>query len=68
VGVVLDLVLIPRFGATGAAVAASTAFLAGGSVAVAAYARLNPFAWRALLVPRRGDLEALRALTRPLRA
>ena len=68
VGVVLDLVLIPRFGATGAAAAASTAFLAGGSIAVAAYARRSPFAWGALLLPRRGDLEVLRALTRPLRA
>lgn len=67
-GVALDLVLIPRFGATGAAAAASTAFLAGGSVAVAAYARRSPFAWRALLLPRRGDLEVLRALARPLRA
>lgn len=68
VGVALDLVLIPRFGATGAAAAASMAFLAGGSVAVVAYARRSPFAWRALLLPRRGDLEVLRALARPLRA
>jgi O-antigen/teichoic acid export membrane protein len=68
VGVALDLVLIPRFGATGAAAAASTAFLAGGSVAVAAYASRSPFAWKALLLPRRGDLEVLRALASPLRA
>jgi O-antigen/teichoic acid export membrane protein len=68
VGVALDLVLIPRFGATGAAAAASTAFLAGGAVAVSAYARRCPFAWSALLLPRRGDLEVLRALARPLRA
>lgn len=68
VGVALDLVLIPRFGASGAAAAASTAFLAGGAVAVFAYARRSPFAWRALLLPRRGDLEVIRALARPLRA
>ena len=68
VGVALDLVLIPRFGATGAAAAASTAFLAGGSVAVFTYARRSPFPWRALLLPRRGDLEVLSALARPLRA
>lgn len=68
VGVGLDLVLIPRFGATGAAAAASTAFLAGGCVAVAVYARRSPFAWRALVLPRRGDLAVLRALARPLRA
>jgi O-antigen/teichoic acid export membrane protein len=67
IGIALDLILIPRFGATGAAAAASTAFLAGGMVAVVAYARQSPFAWRALLLPRRGDLDVLRALTRPLR-
>jgi hypothetical protein len=37
-------------------------------VAVGAYARQSPFAWRALLLPRRGDLDVLLALTRPLRA
>ena len=68
VGVGLDLVLIPRFGATGAAAAASTAFLAGGAVALAAYAHRNPFAWSALLLPRRDDLDVLRAIARPLRA
>jgi O-antigen/teichoic acid export membrane protein len=67
VGVGLDLALIPQLGATGAAVAASTAFLAGGAVALAAYAHRNPFAWRALLLPRRDDLDVLRAIARPLR-
>ncbi len=59
VGVALDIVLIPRFGATGAAAAASTAFLAGGAVALAVYARRSPFAWKALLLPRREDLDLL---------
>jgi O-antigen/teichoic acid export membrane protein len=68
VGIALDLVLIPRFGATGAAAAASTAFLAGGAVALAVYARRSPFAWSALLLPRREDLDVLRAIARPLRA
>jgi len=68
VGVGLDLVLIPRFGASGAAAAASAAFLAGGAVALAVYARRSPFAWTALLRPRREDLDLLRALARPLRA
>ena len=68
VGVALDLVLIPRFGATGAAAAASAAFLAGGATALLAYGRLNRFRRRDLVVPRRGDLEVLRALARPLRA
>jgi O-antigen/teichoic acid export membrane protein len=62
VGVALDLVLIPRFGASGAAAAASTAFLAGGAAALTAFARRNPFSWRALVLPRRGDLDVLRAL------
>jgi len=66
VGFALDLALIPRFDATGAAVAASAAFLAGGAVALATYYRVNPFAWRALLVPHRGDLDVLRALAGPL--
>ena len=68
VGIALDIVLIPRFGATGAAAAASTAFLAGGTVALAVYARRSPFAWKALLLPRREDLDLLRAIARPLRA
>lgn len=68
VGVALDLVLIPRFGASGAAAAASAAFLAGGATALIAYSRRSPFPWRDLVVPRRGDLDVLRALARPLRA
>ncbi|HKY11935.1 MAG TPA: oligosaccharide flippase family protein [Gaiellaceae bacterium] len=67
VGLALDIVLIPRFGATGAAAAASTAFIAGGAAALFSYRRLSPFAWRALLLPRRGDLQMLRALASPLR-
>jgi O-antigen/teichoic acid export membrane protein len=61
-GVALDLLLIPRFGASGAAAAASVAFLAGGFVALAAFRRRNPFVWRALLLPRRDDLVLFRAL------
>jgi O-antigen/teichoic acid export membrane protein len=68
VGVALDLVLIPRFGANGAAGAASCAFLAGGLVALAAYRRHHLFGWRDLVRPRRGDLDVLRALARPLSA
>jgi O-antigen/teichoic acid export membrane protein len=68
VGIGLDLVLIPRFGASGAAAAASAAFLAGGAVALLVYSHRSPFAWQALLRPRRGDLDVFRALLRPLRA
>jgi O-antigen/teichoic acid export membrane protein len=66
VGLALDLALIPRFGATGAAAAASVAFLAGGATALATYRRVSPFTWRALLLPHRGDLDVLRALAGPL--
>jgi O-antigen/teichoic acid export membrane protein len=66
-GVGLDLVLIPPFGPSGAAAAASAAFLAGGCVALAAFRRRNPFGWRSLLLPRRGDLVVFRALAGPLR-
>ena len=66
VGLALDLVLIPRFQATGAAAAATVAFLAGGATALYTYRRLSPFTWRALLVPHRSDLDLLRALAGPL--
>jgi O-antigen/teichoic acid export membrane protein len=68
VGIGLDLLLIPRFGATGAAAAASAAFLAGGCAALVAFRRRSPFAWRLLLQPRRSDLSVFRALVWPLRA
>jgi O-antigen/teichoic acid export membrane protein len=67
-GVALDVVLIPRFGASGAAAAASAAFLAGGCAALVVFRHRNPFAWRLLLLPRRSDLAMFRALARPLRA
>ena len=57
-GVSLDIVLIPALGATGAAIAASIALLAGGVGAATAYgirAGLAPGA----LVPRRADVALL---------
>jgi O-antigen/teichoic acid export membrane protein len=65
VGVSLDLVLIPRHGATGAAIAASAALLCGGAAAALAYGLrtgLRPGA----LVPRWADvvLLASRAIRR----
>ena len=68
VGVTLDLVLIPSYGASGAAGASSAAFLAGGGVALLVFRRRAPFAWAALLRPRREDLGMFRALARPLGA
>jgi O-antigen/teichoic acid export membrane protein len=58
VGVVLDFVLIPSHGATGAAIAATAAFLAGGVTAAAAFARAYDLRWR-LLVPGRADVAEL---------
>lgn len=67
VGVVLDLALIPRFGATGAAVAATLAFTAGGFVALISYKLRSPFAL-ALLVPLARDLDVRSLLSIPLGA
>jgi O-antigen/teichoic acid export membrane protein len=58
IGVALDIVLMPRYEATGAAIAASVALLIGGAVAAAAYgvrSGLRPGA----LVPRRSDVTLL---------
>lgn len=58
VGVTLDLVLIPRLGASGAAIAASAALLCGGTAAAVAYglrSGLPPGA----LIPRRTDVALL---------
>jgi len=58
VGVALDLVLIPAYGASGAAFAASIAFIVGGAVALAVYRRLVWFAWSALL-PGPADVDVV---------
>ena len=60
VGLTLDVLLIPRFGAEGAAAAASAAFLAGGLAGAVMYRIRSPFAWREL-VPGRSDLDVVRA-------
>jgi len=65
--VVLDFVLIPPFGADGAAAAATAGLLAGGATALVLYRRVAAFRPSALVVPERRDLELLRALTRPFR-
>jgi len=62
VGLALDLVLIPFFGASGAAAAASGAYLAGGVCALLIYRTRSPFRLRELAVPQAGDFEVLRAL------
>jgi O-antigen/teichoic acid export membrane protein len=62
----LDFVLIPRYGASGAAAAASIGYLAGGGAALALCRRWAAFQWGALFRPEAGDLDLLRALARPL--
>jgi O-antigen/teichoic acid export membrane protein len=60
VGFVLDLALIPAFGASGAAAAASAAFLAGGTtVAVLYHRHCGSFNWGEI-VPTPRDLGFLR--------
>jgi O-antigen/teichoic acid export membrane protein len=60
VGVVLDLVLIPPYGASGAAVAASAAFIAGGAVGLWLYHSQVRFGWREL-IPGRTDVRDISA-------
>jgi O-antigen/teichoic acid export membrane protein len=62
VGLTLDVALIPFFGASGASAAASGGYLAGGAAALLLYRAHNPFPADALVVPRPGDFEVLRAL------
>lgn len=68
VATVLDFVLIPRFGAEGAAGAASVAYVAGGGAALLLYRGWAAFSWRSLVRPERGDLELVRALAGPVAA
>jgi len=62
VGLALDFALIPYFGASGAAAAASGAYIAGGLTALLLYRAWAPFRLRELAVPQPGDFEVLRAL------
>ena len=64
-GLLLDLVLIPPYGATGAAAAAAGGLLAGGATALVLYRGLERFPPRDLFLPQPGDLDLLRALVRP---
>jgi O-antigen/teichoic acid export membrane protein len=61
-GIVLDLLLIPSLGAEGAAIAASAALLAGGATALILYRSRASFTLGALVRPRQGDLDVLKAL------
>jgi O-antigen/teichoic acid export membrane protein len=58
-GVALDLALIPSFGASGAAAAASAAFIAGGATVTFLYRRDTGFRWGEI-VPTTADIVFLR--------
>ena len=57
-GVVLDLVLMPPYGASGAAVASTAAFAAGGIAGIVLYRRVDRFALREL-APGRTDAQSI---------
>jgi len=63
-GVALDLLLIPRYGASGAAAAASAAFIVGGLGSLLIYRRRATFPWRSL-IPGRADAVAIVAYCIP---
>jgi O-antigen/teichoic acid export membrane protein len=63
IGLTLDVVLIPDFGASGAAFAATVAFLIGGVAALLLFRRRNTFGL-VLLVPTGPDVRALLRLAR----
>jgi O-antigen/teichoic acid export membrane protein len=67
VGIALDLALIPPYGASGAAVAATVAFLAGGGAATLAYRRRANFSWGAVM-PGRKDVRSLLGYATRLRS
>ena len=54
-GIVLDFVLVPRHGANGASIAASAAWLAGGTLGIALLRRRGRLPWRDL-IPGRSDV------------
>lgn len=58
VGLVLDLLLIPGLGATGAAIAASAGYIAGGATALLLHRSRDPFAAHEL-VPRLAEVTVL---------
>ena len=62
VGIALDFALIPFFGASGAAAAASAGYLAAGVSAALIYRARAPFRLLELVVPQSGDFAVLRTL------
>jgi O-antigen/teichoic acid export membrane protein len=62
--VVLDLLLIPRWGILGAGIASSLAYIVGATIFVIYYQRVSRMPLRAAVVPLPSDLVQLRRLVR----
>src|SRR5262249_27350554 len=56
VTIVLDLLLIPRFGMTGAAVASAASYIVTTAVVARAFSRIGSVPLRSILLLQRGDL------------
>ncbi|HLA41740.1 MAG TPA: polysaccharide biosynthesis C-terminal domain-containing protein [Candidatus Glassbacteria bacterium] len=65
-GLLLCLLLIPRYGALGAAVASSVSYALQMVISLSLYARLAGFSPREFFIPRREDLAALATLAKDL--
>jgi Na+-driven multidrug efflux pump len=57
-GIVLDFVLVPRLGANGASIAASAAWLAGGTLGILFLRKRGRLPWSDL-VPGRSDVSGV---------
>jgi Na+-driven multidrug efflux pump len=54
--VILDVVLIPRFGITGAAVASAVSYLVTTAVVLRAFTQMSSISVRATVLPEASDL------------
>lgn len=64
VSILAGVLLIPSAGVTGAAVAATLAYVTATAVVVAGYVRLTGLSWPALLIVRASDLQRVGSLAR----
>jgi len=56
VTIVLDMLLIPRFGIIGAATASAASYIVTAAVVARAFSKISSVPSRAALFPQRGDL------------
>ncbi len=62
VTIVLDLVLIPRYGISGAAIASTASYVFSAGLTLVLFTRQSGVGWRLLLLLNRTDVETLRTL------